>query len=179
MFLVWCVSSSWSPFSEGSASAHLSDHAARTGLTETWYRDVFIFFVPTWYRSTGSFDNTIIYIFNLLSSIQPYQTVLAYIQSRNSQAKSPIEPLFLDDSNKPVTRFWFQKHLKSVLQQSGIPADNYSSHSFCIRAATSAAQKGLSKHQIQALGRWSSDAFKSYIRTNRSHIKKAHQTLID
>lgn len=58
-----------------------------------------------------------IYIFNLPSSIQPYQTVLAYIQSRNSQAKSPIEPLFLDDSNKPVTRFWFQKHLKSVLQQ--------------------------------------------------------------
>ncbi len=120
-----------------------------------------------------------IYIFNLPSSIQPYQTVLAYIQSRNSQAKSPIEPLFLDDSNKPVTRFWFQKHLKSVLQQSGIPADNYSSHSFRIGAATSAAQKGLSKYQIQALGRWSSDAFKSYIRTNRSHIKKAHQTLID
>ncbi len=44
-----------------------------------------------------------IYIFNLPSSIQPYQTVLAYIQSRNSQAKSPIVPLFLDDSNKPAT----------------------------------------------------------------------------
>ncbi len=27
-------------------------------LKETWYRDVFIFLVPTWYRSTGSFDNT-------------------------------------------------------------------------------------------------------------------------
>ncbi len=45
-------------FSEASASAQLSDHAARNGLTETWYRDVFIFLVPTWYRSTGSFDNT-------------------------------------------------------------------------------------------------------------------------
>ncbi len=45
-------------FYEESASAQLSDRAARTGLTETWYRDVFIFLVPTWYRSTGSFDNT-------------------------------------------------------------------------------------------------------------------------
>ncbi|XP_039541789.1 mucin-5AC-like [Pimephales promelas] len=119
-----------------------------------------------------------IYIFNLASQIQPYQSILAYLQWRSPQAKSPLEPLFLDESKKPVTRFWFQKHLKSVLQQSGIPAKNFSSHSFRIGAATSAAQKGLSQQQIQALGRWSSDAFQSYIRTNRFHIKKAHQTLI-
>ncbi|XP_077094312.1 uncharacterized protein LOC143746387 [Siphateles boraxobius] len=98
---------------------------------------------------------------------------------RERDSKSPLEPLFLDESKKPVTRFWFQKHLKSVLQQSGIPAKNFSSHSFRIGAATSAAQKGLSQQQIQALGRWSSDAFQSYIRTNRFHIKKAHQTLIE
>ncbi|RXN33881.1 poly [Labeo rohita] len=42
--------------------------------------------------------------------------------------------------------------------------DNFSSHSFRIGAATTAAQKGLSQQQIQALGRWSSEAFKSYIR---------------
>lgn len=119
-----------------------------------------------------------IYIFNISSPIQPYQSIFAYLQLRSSQAKSPYEPLFIDDSNKPVTRFWFQKHLKSVLQQSGIPAKNYSSHSFRIGAATSAAQKGLSQQQIQTLGRWSSDAFQSYIRTNQFHIKKAHQTLI-
>uniref|UniRef100_A0A8C1ZVF0 Extended synaptotagmin-like protein 1b n=1 Tax=Cyprinus carpio TaxID=7962 RepID=A0A8C1ZVF0_CYPCA len=42
-------------------------YASRTGLTgysvplvlkETWYRHFLIFLVPTWYRSTGSFDNT-------------------------------------------------------------------------------------------------------------------------
>ncbi|XP_056097256.1 uncharacterized protein LOC130076258 [Rhinichthys klamathensis goyatoka] len=119
-----------------------------------------------------------IYIFNLSSPIQPFQTILAYLQLRNSHAKFHLEPLFIDDSNKPVTRFWFQKHLKSVLQLSGIPAENFSSHSFRIGAATSAAQKGLSQQQIQALGRWSSDAFQTYIRTNRFHIKKAHQILI-
>ncbi|XP_050969662.1 uncharacterized protein LOC127167578 [Labeo rohita] len=120
----------------------------------------------------------VIYIFNLPSPIQPYQSVLEFLRLRNSQAKSPHEPLFLDEAKKPVTRFWFQKHLKSVLQSSGIPAEKFSSHSFRIGAATSAAQKGLSKQQIQTLGRWSSEAFQSYIRTNQSHIKEAHQTLI-
>ncbi len=52
------------------------------------------------------------------------------------------------------------------------------SQSFRIGAATSAAQKGLTKHQILTLGRWSSEAFQSYIRTDQSHIKSAHQTLV-
>ncbi|XP_073726171.1 uncharacterized protein [Misgurnus anguillicaudatus] len=100
-----------------------------------------------------------IYIFNLPSPIHPYQSVRAYLQWRSFQAKCPAEPLFIDKLNKPVTRFWFQKHLKSVLQQSGFPTEHFSSHSFRIGAATTAAPKGLSQQQIQALGRWSSDAF--------------------
>ncbi|XP_016117492.1 uncharacterized protein [Sinocyclocheilus grahami] len=118
-----------------------------------------------------------IFIFNLQSPILPYQALLAFIQLRKSQSKLPSNPLFTDDSNRPVTRFWFQKHLKSVLLLSGTPADHFSSHSFRIGTATTASQKGLS-HQIQALGRWSSEAFKSYIRSDHSHIKEAHQTLI-
>ncbi|KAI2647906.1 Pro-Pol polyprotein [Labeo rohita] len=101
-----------------------------------------------------------------------------FLQLRKSQSKLPSDPLFTDDFNRPATRFWFQKHLKSILLLSGTPADNFSSHSFRIGAATTAAQKGLSQQQIQALGRWSSEAFKSYIRSDRSLIKEAHQTLI-
>ncbi|XP_073678908.1 uncharacterized protein [Garra rufa] len=120
-----------------------------------------------------------IYIFNLQSTIQPFQTLLAFLQLRRSQSKNPSDPLFTDDFNRPVSRFWFQKHLKVVLLLSGTPADNFSSHSFRIGAATTAAQKGMSQQQIQTLGRWSSDAFKSYIRTDRSHIKEAHRALIN
>ncbi len=58
--------------------------------------------------------------------------------------------------------------VKSVLLLSGTPAENFSSHLFRIGAATTAAHKGLSQQQIQALGRWSSEAFKSYIRSDRS-----------
>jgi len=87
---------------------------------------------------------------NLSSPIQPYQSILAFLLWRNSLAKSPLETLFIDESNKPVTHFSFQKYLKSVLQLSGIPVNNFSSHSFRIRAATSAAQKGLSQQQISS-----------------------------
>ncbi len=123
---------------------------------------------------TGHF----VYIFNLSSPIQPYQAVRKYLRLRISQAKSPLEPLFLDHAGNPVSRTWFRKQLKSVLLSAGISTTNFSSHSFRIGAATSAAQKGLTKHQIQTLGRWSSEAFQSYIRTDQFHIKSAHQTLI-
>ncbi len=119
-----------------------------------------------------------VYIFNLSSPIQPYQAVREYLHLRISQAKSPLEPLFLDHAGNPVSRTWFQKQLKSVLLSAGISAAIFSSHSFRIGAATSAAQKGLTKHQIQTLGRWSSEAFQSYIRTDQFHIKSAHQTLV-
>ncbi len=119
-----------------------------------------------------------VYIFNLPSPIQPYQAIREYLRLRIFQAKSPLEPLFLDHAGKPASRTWFQKHLKAVLLSAGISARNFSSHSFRIGAATSVAQKGLTKHQIQTLGRWSSETFQSYIRTDQSHIKSAHQTLV-
>ncbi|MGL4282979.1 MAG: hypothetical protein ACRCSI_04905, partial [Eubacterium aggregans] len=40
----------------------------------------------------------LIYIFNLSSPIQPYQSVFSYLQLRGSQANSPHKPLFIDDS---------------------------------------------------------------------------------
>ena len=42
---------------------------------------------------------------------------------------------------------------------------NYSSHSFRIGAATVAARNGVPDHLIQTLGRWSTNVYKSYIRT--------------
>ncbi len=64
-----------------------------------------------------------IYIFNLPSPIQPYQALFSYFQLGNAQAKSTLDPLFVDDSNHPVTRFWFQKHLKLIITQAGLSAE--------------------------------------------------------
>lgn len=119
-----------------------------------------------------------IYIFNLQSPIPPHQTLLAYLHYRSLQAKLPSDLLFIDDSNSPATRFWLQKHLESILLLSSIPADNFSSHSFHIGASTTATQKGLSQPQIQALGHWMSEAFKTFIRSDRFHVKEANRTPI-
>lgn len=64
-----------------------------------------------------------------------------------------------------------KKHLESVLLQLGVPTENFSSHSFRIGAATTA---GLSQQQVQVLRQWSSDTFKSHIRSNRFQFKKGH-----
>lgn len=52
-----------------------------------------------------------IYIFNFQTPIQPYQTLLAYLHSSDSQARSKSNPLFTDDSNRRVTCFRFQNTL--------------------------------------------------------------------
>ena len=54
--------------------------------------------------------------------------------------------------------------LRQIFFTSGIEG-NFSSHSFRIGAATVAARNGIPDHLIQALGRWTSNAYQLYIRT--------------
>ncbi|XP_076099825.1 integrase/recombinase xerD homolog, partial [Mytilus galloprovincialis] len=72
--------------------------------------------------------------------------------------------LFCHFDGTPVTRYQFSGVLKKSLNVLGLSQGKYSSHSFRIGAATSAAMNGLSDSEIQAMGRWKSDAFRSYIR---------------
>ncbi len=90
----------------------------------------------------------------------------------------PPRTLILDHAGKPASRTWFQKHLKAVLLSAGISARNFPATLFASGQQHQRPKKGLTKHQILTLGRWSSEAFQSYIRTDQSHIKSAHQTLV-
>ncbi len=92
----------------------IGPYLSRTGLTrysvppvlkKTWYRDVFIFLVPTWYRSTRSFDNTNIYLFiylfiYLLGMHDIYQT------DKLSTDMGENDVIFIAPINKwnPITR---------------------------------------------------------------------------
>ena len=66
-------------------------------------------------------------------------------------------------------RFEFDASLKQLLHFCGYDTSGYDTsafkgHSFHIGAATAAALRGDSDVQIRAAGRWTSDAFKKYIR---------------
>ena len=63
----------------------------------------------------------------------------------------------------PLSRDQLTEVLRHLLQQAGHQQHLYSSHSFRIGAATTAAAAGLPAWLIKSLGRWSSDAYQRYI----------------
>ena len=113
-----------------------------------------------------------VYIGRAKSPLCAVEAILAYLNIRGDAPG----PLFLLQSGQPLTRVVLTKWLRDVLSAAGIPG-NYSSHSFRIGAATVAARNGVPDHMIQTLGRWSSDAFKSYIRTPVEALAKASMQL--
>ena len=86
--------------------------------------------------------------------------LLAYLSKRG---KAP-GPLFLLASGQPLSRAILTDWLRQIFSTAGIEG-NFSSHSFRIGAATVAARNGIPDHLIQALGRWTSNAYQLYIRT--------------
>ena len=54
--------------------------------------------------------------------------------------------------------------LKQQLSELHYNPDHYNSHSFRIGKATTMAEEGYSDIQIANLGRWKSNAYKSYIK---------------
>ena len=54
---------------------------------------------------------------------------------------------------------------------------NVSSHSLRIGAASTAAAMGCPKWLIQAMGRWTSDCFRRYIRINDTTIRRTSRIL--
>jgi hypothetical protein len=60
----------------------------------------------------------------------------------------------------------FDQILRSVLTFCGFDSQRFKGHSFRIGASSEAARSGKSDAQIRLLGRWSSDAFRKYIRIN-------------
>ena len=74
--------------------------------------------------------------------------------------RSPIAGPFLGGhfDHSPLTTFQFNRVLQVCLEALGLSHEGFSSHSFRIGAATSAALDGFSVMQIQQLGRWRSPA---------------------
>ena len=102
------------------------------------------------------------------------QAVVSYLALRGHRPG----PLFLLENGLPLTRSLVTDRLRAIPLSAGLPGD-FSSHSFRIGAATSAARACVPDHLIQVLGRWKRDAYKQYIRTPPDLITRAAKSLVE
>ena len=82
-------------------------------------------------------------------------------------------PLFTFHNGRYLTR----RDINQLLVQSTEGRINISSHSLRIGAASTAAALGCPRWLIQAMGRWSSDCFRQYIRVPKSTIDNTSKIL--
>ena len=73
-------------------------------------------------------------------------------------------PLFCHFDGSPLTQYQFNAMFRKVLSFIDCAESHYSAHSFRIGAATTAAELGVQRTDIQEMGRWRSQAVSSYIR---------------
>ena len=102
----------------------------------------------------------LIYIPEVHSEFCPVKAVIAYMSCRPSVGHA----FFQSFGAFPLTRYEFTKMIKSCMKFWSLPTERFSSHSFRIGAATSAAMSGCTDGQIQSMGRWASNTFRRYIR---------------
>lgn len=96
--------------------------------------------------------------------------IAAMVNLQNmDSARSSLAPLFIADQHRlsPFTREYVVCSLRSLATMAGLGDGTWNGHSFRRGAATWAAEAGIPEQQIQALGRWSSSAYKAYIETPR------------
>lgn len=99
------------------------------------------------------------------SNTCPVYSLRSYLNLR----KTSSGPLFAFMNDSPIPRSYFDRHLRLALTYLGFDPSKYKGHSFRIGAATTAAETGFSETQIQQMGRWSSTAFRKYIRIPTLH----------
>lgn len=91
----------------------------------------------------------------------PVAAMLGYLAIRPSNPGQ----LFIFQDGTPLTRAHLVSSVREALSSAGIATAQFSGHSFRIGAASAAARAGFTDSFIQALGRWKSSAFQTYIRT--------------
>jgi hypothetical protein len=139
------------------------------------FNDRFSFFLPS-HKGDRFFEGNTILVQKHDTPTDPYNPFVAYLKSRDH--RFPLHPeLWLTSNGRVPTRHWFMSRLRAFF-----PTD-IAGQSMRSGGATSLAEAGADLATIQAVGRWSSDAFKIYIRKHPVLIhavlfgRPAHQPL--
>jgi hypothetical protein len=94
-------------------------------------------------------------------SVCPLKAYLQYADQRK-QRFADDQPFFILENGHFLTRRAIDKVIHQLLPSN---STKYSSHSFRIGAATTAASNGATEEEIKLTGRWKSAAFARYVRT--------------
>ncbi|XP_066450327.1 uncharacterized protein [Eleutherodactylus coqui] len=73
-------------------------------------------------------------------------------------------PFLKHASGLPLTKYQFTAVMRGSLNKLGLNPKDFGSHSFRIGAVTSAFSCGMGIEGIKRVGRWRSDAYRSYVR---------------
>ena len=108
-----------------------------------------------------------------MGSVFPVTALGSYLSLHGSAPG----PLFMFSDGRPLTQLQLSSSVQSILHGAGY-SGSYSGHSFRIRAATTAAARGVPDHLIKTLRRWSSNTYQVYIRTPVSSIVSVSSQLV-
>jgi hypothetical protein len=111
------------------------------------------------YHKTDPFFRGTDILFSTQQVADPVSLLQHYVNIRDS-IHGARKALFLREDGSHPTRAWFDSKLFSFVDKS------FGGHSARAGGATYYASLGLSESIIMALGRWSSEAWKIYIRDN-------------
>ena len=87
--------------------------------------------------------------------------------------QAPAEHTLFHFQTAALTRQRLNHIIRDLASHAGVEPQRYSSHSFRIGAVSAAAAAGIPDWRIQALGRWSSDCYRRYIRLPSSETNTA------
>ncbi|OWA53438.1 hypothetical protein BV898_17867 [Hypsibius exemplaris] len=96
-------------------------------------------------------------------SICPVKAIRQFFSYRQHTSTSPEHPFFTFSDGSFFSTSSFSQALKTFLKHIPEP-QRYSTHSFRIGAAITAAKNHTAEHVIQKAGRWKSDTYRRYIR---------------
>lgn len=117
-------------------------------------------------------------IFKSGNVVCPVNSMVEYLKIRKTWTNGRESPaLFIEECGTPLTRNSFVSKLKQLLHSLGYKDEKYNGHSFRIGAATSAASGNVEDHMIKTLGRWRSDCYNRYIRTDDDTLSRAQQAM--
>ena len=113
--------------------------------------------------------------------LNPLRMLGAYVQRRREKfGEAETLPMFLHENGEIYTKLQLNTDLSNMLAlypELDTATDKWSGHSFRAGISTVLSLLGFSKEDIQAWGRWSSDAYQRYIK-DTSQRRKVCEGLI-